>query len=575
MQWDFSYLNFMKATFLSFFLALSAVCHAQQVRYMQEIYFEDPEYAFLDRPGSELADILIQAAISGDLKSYRMHSYGSIEETTLELHNGKVVIRHQPDYATEDIGWRSDAIYYFDDEVYADGLVYKAIGNDFEGEPVTNTDYWTISDASLVNPRELELARIDYTTNGSNIVFNYLHFWFVDNFHSEDYYFLSLKISECEAYLKDKPWVLYRESDVTTGHVVGDVFVSDPILNQNRQLARAVMNSSEFTASQEALSDEVAVNHHTGQVFDLTDGSTVLVGSGPLPTPGSFNGFYAMADFARLIPLDRPEKIAVDGQFVDGDVFFDPEAPEVDTDPLSTGALQGTSSDAAVLPGPFLITEAVEYDLEYPGNPDLLQPGKEIARLLVEAVKKGKAGKLYKDALMQDPINRESFEAELAVRDWEMEEEYGNIPFWDDRESYEQFDRVRVSDTVYISEADFNHGNDPENFGGGFWKIDKILSNTETYKYEEFNKVQLVFHREISAEGTFQERTLVGIQPVVGTAYSIEDNPVTPGYIAFDEVRSLLTPETDVDGQKLRYAQVFEQELLEGYLVFAGFIRKK
>jgi len=170
----------------------------------------------------------------------------------------------------------------------------------------------------------------------------------------------------------------------------------------------------------------------------------------------------------------------------------------------------------------------------------------------------------------------ESFIADLAVRDWEMEEEYNNIPFWDDDESYEEYDKIRVSDTVYISEADFNRGNDPENFGGGFWKMDKIMANIETYKTEEFNLLYVVYQKEFDPSGKILTNKVLALQPVVGLRYSIEDDPVTPGYIPIRECQSILSAvKTNVNGVSMNYYDVIINDKLTGIPIFSGHIRHK
>ena len=587
-------------------LSQTSIYSQVQTRYFETYYLDAPEYRPLYRKGDELGKLLIQGVKEGNLQAYKMSSYAVVQPFSPEFVNGSLLNRHDSD--AEVLEWEASEPWYYGDIVIFEGLEYITVRDHDEAHPPGDNDYWELSPRSIINPRDLIQIKLDFTAFGDITIPNFIHFWYYDPIYDEDYYLISFSVDECLGFLASLPIPLYRDLDPTLGWVAGTIFTTDEIINPNGLLASTILeltlnrkisynkimdpvagsNSDQGANLITSPSDmPLAVDIEKGILYEKSLDGLIKLGKFQIeellqvdPFGNiEFGGFYSYSNLREFLkPGDGREVISIDGEFVDGkeSVYFDQSVDIIYKDPFSTlEKVESSQTTLSKLEGNFSIIEVVVIDLEDPEIPDLMEPGKEIAGLIIEGVRKNKIQNLFHDPLFEETLTKESFLGEMAVRDWELEEEYANIPYWDDDESYEARDKIIVSDTVYISEADFNRGNDPENFGGGFWKIDKILSNTETYKNEEFNLLYLVYEKIFDAKGQVINRKVIGLQPVVGIRYSVEDKAITPGFIPIEECKQILTVQTESDGKVLSYFDVLTQNNLSGIPVFSGHIRHK
>ncbi len=588
-----------------------------KLRIFQQCDLTDPANSSFNRPGYSLPAVLVNAVMEGELEANKMMNFTEIKPVKFQQSDNRLIIHREPDQMSWVDEWDSGLEYYFDDEVYYEGVIYTCINDNSGISPDSGADSWEVSPSSLLKPDLMTRVFVDYTLGMDDAgavhkQYNYLHFLHEDEISEETNYLLSFRVDDCLSVLEkiNLPW--YQEAYPEWGWLTGSIFIYNTWTNNFGVMARDVYRmgtggSIPFTKSAASTDDipwddayatanfsvsfEMNGTASKREIYYLTTklgefNLDDLLHAPPL-SEAAFQGFgaygKALAE-GMLKPADelQIDTLSIDGNFVAGfdeatwSIYFsEMEMPE--TDPFSAG--QSVTPTAIPAREPlernYTIRNAVEYLLDMDVNKFINKPGKEISTILIESIRNGEITDLYRDRLLVRTFSKEEFIEGITIPDWEMEDLFRELSEWDPGHNYLLGDKVRISNVIYESLGDFNRGNPPAG-SAGFWSGEVMARDTLYYEYEAFNKLEIVYKTVFDSEGKILSVTPEALQLIIGGDFSEDESEIRTGYMTFRDCERVFRKSEDAyageGNNRVNYADIILNGALKGNTVFSGHI---
>ena len=615
---------------ISLSIILMVICFAGNVLFGQDITevnsklrifqlsnLADPANNSFNRPGNTLPLVLVNAIIEGDLETYKMINFAEIKPINFQQSDNRLIIQREQEQLSWTDEWDSGLEYYFDDEVYYGGVIYRCITDNSGISPDTGVDSWEISPSSLLDPDLMTNVYVDYTlgVNDAGAIqkqYNFLHFLYEDEILEETYYLMSFRVDDCLSVLEmmNKPW--YQEAYPEWGWLTGRIFIYNAISNNFGTMAKDVYRmgaegsipftktaartseipwNDEYATANFSVSFEKNGSESEAEIYYLTTKLGEFNWDDLLTVPPlsevTFQGFTtygrALAE-GKLMPADdlQYDTLSIDGNFVMdisetalGRYFSEMELTE--TDPFSAGQLLTPTAIPTGDPweGYYTMRSAVEYMLDTDANIFVNEPRKEISAILIESIRNGEITNLYRDRSLTRSFSREEFMEGISISDWEMEELFREISEWDPEHNYLLGDKARISNVIYESLGDFNRGNPPAG-SAGFWSGEVIAQDILYYDYDAFNKLEIVYNTVFDAEGGILSLAPEALQLIIGADFSEDESEIRTGYLAFSDCERVFRESEDAFSQagnnQVNYADIIRNGALRGITIFSGHI---
>lgn len=586
-------------------------------RIFQQSDLTNPANNSFNRPGFSLPAVLVNAVIVGDLEAYNMINFAEINPVKFQQFDNRLIIYHELEQLTWADEWDLDSEYFYDDEVYNEGVIYRCIKDNSGISPDTGVDNWEVSPASLLNPELMTHVFVDYTLGVDDAgtvhkQYNYLHFLYEDEISEGKYYLMSFRFDDCLSVLENinLPW--YQEAYPEWGWLTGKIFICNAWSNSLGAMAKDVYRmgtegripfkksairedgipwNDEYATANFGVSFDESRTESNAEIyymatklaeFNMDDLLKVF----PL-SEITFQGFssYALAlVVSKLMPEDELpyDTLSTDGSFVTdingttlAKYFSEMELPEAD--PFSAGQSLTPTDLPTGEPweGNYNMRSAVEYMLDTDANKFINEPGKEVSAILIEAIRNNGITNLYMDRSLTCTISKKEFIERITIPDWEMEELFRELSEWDPEHNYLLGDKVRISNVIYESLGDFNRDNPPAS-SVGFWSGEVMALDILFYEYEAFNKLEIVYNTVFNPEGQILSITPEALQLVIGVDYSENDSEIATGYLAFSDCERVFRKSeyafAKAGNNQVNYADIIRNGELKGITIFSGHI---
>ena len=96
-----------------------------KIRIFRKSNLADPANNSFNRPGNTLPLVLVNAVIEGDLETYKMINFAEIKPVNFQQSDNRLIIQREQEQLSWTDEWDSGLEYYFDDEVYYGGVIYR------------------------------------------------------------------------------------------------------------------------------------------------------------------------------------------------------------------------------------------------------------------------------------------------------------------------------------------------------------------------------------------------------------------------------------------------------------------